>query len=402
MTFLRCVPDVLAFSDLKGTLGSHKLDNVLSDKTEKSTLGVPDFDLYFKQREYLESGREIELGNLGNIPIPYKDWRSAGKNAAWGLDKYKFLPMIKHAWDQQPNKDWYVFIEQDTYLSISNLVRFLNTQDPKEKLYFGNAIRMWEHPTPLKFAHGGSGFILSGATVDAFAAAYQAIDEKFTPRRISQWFYGDFVVADALDEELHVHVTDATPMVNSEHPALLPFGEAVWCKPVITLHHMDARQFDEMYKFQRDRNFSELLFRDVYTATYTAGMPVVGESWDNVSDDDRFTLEVKPNDPSRMEDTPDIQDLLEPSKSHKACGMACEQNEKCFQYMHSIRMLRRDDGTLAATPECHLSKVFRLGKQFRAEEHERGAQRTSGWRSDRIKKWIVEHQDCPNVNFGVP
>ena len=119
----------MLFSDLEDTLGHHKIDNVLSDKTKVSTRMTPDFDLYWLQQEYHDSGRDAELVDLAKVPIPYQDWRSAGKNAAWGLDKYKFLPMIKHAWDQQPHKHWYVFIEADTYLSVPNLLRFLETQD---------------------------------------------------------------------------------------------------------------------------------------------------------------------------------------------------------------------------------------------------------------------------------
>ena len=161
---------------------------------------------------------------------------------------------------------------------------------------------MWEHKTPLSFAHGGSGFILSrGYHVAAFADAYYLIDANFTPRRISQWFYGDFVVADALDEILHVRVTDSTPMLNSVKPSMLPYGPGDWCKPVVTLHHMDAQQFEHMYEVQKARKFSELLFRDVYAANLAAGMPLSGESWDNMSDDAPFQLDVKPNDAQQMD-----------------------------------------------------------------------------------------------------
>jgi len=155
MTFLRCVPDVMLFSDLDQRIGSLDMDDVLKMYTEDSTRGLLDFDIYRQQQKLAEQGRDIELQKLSKLPIPYDDWRSAGKSAAWGLDKYKFLSMIQRAWERQPMKDWYVFIEVDTYLSISNLLRFLATQNPKQQLYFGNAVRMWEHPTPLEFAHGG-------------------------------------------------------------------------------------------------------------------------------------------------------------------------------------------------------------------------------------------------------
>lgn len=402
MTFFRCVPDVMIFSDLDQTLGSLQYHDVLTGFTKESTKYNPDFRLYWQQREYAEQGRETELLELSKIPIPYKDWRTAGKSAAWGLDKYKFLPMIKRAWDLQPERDWYVFIEADTYVSVSNLLRFLETQDPGQKRYYGNPVRMWEHEEPLMFGHGGSGFILSGATVRAFDAAYSSIATKFTAERVSKWWYGDFVVADALDEELKIRVTDAKPMINSDEPALLPFDAGVWCKPVVTLHHMDARGFDSMYKFQKARNFSELLFRDVYAATYTAGLPLKAESWDNLSDDQRYALMPGKNDLSRIGGGTSDKSLEDPNSSFKACQAACDQNGHCHQFSFITRMKRQDDGRLMEEPECHLSRVFHLGREVRLEEHEPGTKWDSGWLTKRIDRFIEDHSDCPDVNFGAP
>lgn len=287
--------------------------------------------------------------------------------------------------------DWYVFLEADTYLSISNLLQFLDAQDPKEKLYFGNSLRMWEHPTPLNFAHGGSGFILSGATVKDFAVTHEGIAAKFD-QRVRDWWYGDFVLADALDEELHIQVTDATPMINSDEPSLVPFGEHVWCKPVITLHHMDARQFDDMYKFQRARNFSPLLFREVYTAAYTTNLPLRKEAWDNLSDDGRFALEVIPNNPDQLESNVEPNHLVDPHRSYEACEIACSRNERCFQFSFTKRAIRTSDGEIESQTECHLSSVFRLGREVQPNESK--GQRDSGWKSERIANWIEGHRDC--------
>lgn len=400
LTFLRCVEDVHLFSDLEGTMGSHGIADTLGHFSEEETKYNPDFQLYRQQREYVEEGREVELESLSTIPIPYKDWRTAGKNAAWGLDKYKFLSMINQAGTLQPGKNWYVFIEADTYLSISNLLRFLETRDPAEKSYFGNPVRMWEHPEPLMFGHGGSGFILSGATMRAFTASYSKIAAKFDAKRISEWWYGDFVTADALDEELDVTITDARPMINSDEPALLPFDEKVWCKPVMTLHHMDTRRFDEMYQFQKSRNFSALLFRDVYAATYQGGIPMKGTSWDNLSDDERFRLQLQDNDLTRIDGGSTDETLRDPNASFKACREACVQHGHCYQFAYITRMKQQDDGTLNASPECHLSRVFRLGREARLDLHAEGTKWESGWMTERIEKFIADHQDCNDVDFG--
>ena len=285
---------------------------------------------------------------------------------------------------------------------MSNLLQFVETQDPKEKLYFGNPVRMWEHQEPLMFGHGGSGFILSGATVRAFTASYSSIAAKFDAARISKWWYGDFVVADALDEELDIQVTDAKPMINSDEPALLHFDDHVWCKPVITLHHMDARRFDEMYKFQKARKLLRTtvprrLRRDLHYWSATHG-----DSWDNLSDDERFQIELQPNDLTRIDGGSTDEALKDPNASFKSCQAACVQNGYCYQFAYITRMKRKnDDAPLEPSPECHLSRVFRLGREARLGIHEPGTKWVSGWMTERIEKFIEDRRECPDVRFGV-
>ena len=132
MTSLRCVTRPMIFSDLNQTLGSHQMHDVLSRVSPAAMKGNSDFDLYFKQQELVAQGREIELNTLSSIPIPTQDWRTQGKSAAWALDKYKFTHMVERAWELQPDRDWYGFLEGDTYTSLSNLLRWLKTKNPKQ------------------------------------------------------------------------------------------------------------------------------------------------------------------------------------------------------------------------------------------------------------------------------
>lgn len=88
-TSLRCVREPLIFSDLEQTLGEHQVHDALANFTAME--GNKDFEFYRKQQEYVAEGRGADLPELSSIPIPSTDWRTAGKSAAWGLDKYKFL-----------------------------------------------------------------------------------------------------------------------------------------------------------------------------------------------------------------------------------------------------------------------------------------------------------------------
>ena len=254
---------------------------------------------------------------------------------------------------------------------------------------------MFEHPTPLNFAHGGSAFVLSGAAVKDFAVTHKGIANRFDTR-VPGWWYGDFVLADALDEELQLHVTGVQPRMNGDDPAHTPFFKMTWCQPSITIHHMDSKMFDDVYKFERAHNFSELLFRDIYAATYATGLPSKKEEWDNLSGDGRFSLDVVPNDLDRLNSDSNSTHLNDPHRSFWACEIACKQNEKCFQFSFAGKVTLDGEGHAEPRTECHLSSVFRLGEDIHLNPHAPGTLWSSGWLSDRISKWIEDHQDCSN------
>lgn len=90
-TVLKCVREPLIFSDLEHRLGEYHVHNVLANFTPSAMNGNKDFDIYRKQQQYIAEGREADLPGLSSVPIPSDDWRTQGKSAAWGLDKYKFL-----------------------------------------------------------------------------------------------------------------------------------------------------------------------------------------------------------------------------------------------------------------------------------------------------------------------
>lgn len=393
MTALRCVPDPMVFSDLEQTLGNINIIDVLDRFSPEVMQGNADFDLYHKQKEYAAAGREDELHKLGELPIREDDWRTAGHSAAWGLDKYKFLHMVERAWEIQPARDWYVFVEADTYLSIPTLQRWLATLNPREKLYLGNAIRMWEHPTELYFAHGGSGIVMSGAAVKDLAVTHAGTAHRFDGR-IKNWWYGDFILADALDEVCHIKATDASPSLQGDEPAMIPFGEHLWCKKALTLHHMGPRDFDQMYQFEKSRGFPGLLFRDVYNATYKESFPFQTRDWDNGSDDARFSLPVVRLEKDKVAGVFSPEAMEDPHKSLSACEQACIKNEKCFQFALVNGPVNKGNNKWENEQKCHLSRMFKKGEKQKSNA---GKEVSSGWRSDRIERWVRENQQCPDV-----
>lgn len=140
-TVTSCVPNLLIFSDFEETAHGHNVIDALENFGERYEHDNPDFRIYDTIKQQKASGQRV--GKSGD---------------GWRLDKYKFFPMMEITWQKRDQKDWYVFIELDTYVVWDNLLRFLGHLDPEQPLYMGSPV--WPPKKPV-FGHGGSGLILS-------------------------------------------------------------------------------------------------------------------------------------------------------------------------------------------------------------------------------------------------
>ena len=154
--------------------------------------------------------------------------------------------MLNTAHAEMPGKDWYVFIEADTYLIWSNLIAWLQQLDPSQKLYIGSP----SFTAGIKFNHGGSGYVLSGSALRTFAVEHPKMAAKWD-ERMSNECCGDYVLTLALNE-LGIPVSGAWPMLSGEPPLETPFGPALWCQPVITMHHVTSGDLNQMWSFEED------------------------------------------------------------------------------------------------------------------------------------------------------
>lgn len=56
----------------------------------------------------------------------------------WKSDAHKNLPGLKKLYEKYPSADWYMMIDDDTYLLMHNIHNFLSHLDPDEDYYIGN------------------------------------------------------------------------------------------------------------------------------------------------------------------------------------------------------------------------------------------------------------------------
>lgn len=307
--------------------------------------------------------------------------------------------MVEQSWELAPNRDWYFFMEADTYVSWPNLLKWLAILDSRKKLYYGKATRIWEYKkTELYFGHGGSGFLLSGAVVKDFAIGHGGLATRWDERVHKMW-YGDYVLAAALYEELHVRLTDASPSLTSDDTSALTFSPENFCKPVLTLHHVSSPHLNDLFQFERAFNGSELLYRDIYHGSFSNGMPPMRENWDNLSPEVEIPLDsVSDKSESKPEE--------DPHYSYESCEKACLSNEACLQFMFVDFIANGKEDQEGVNGECHIMRGMKLGQDHPPEVDGKGegAQKRwkSGWLRDRIARWIEEHQGCSIDNISWP
>lgn len=248
LTMLQCVEKPLLFSDLEQDLGPHHIRDVLKNIPAKFKEENADFDYYRTLQEYKKKGQDI------------RSLKETTHDAAWNLDKYKFIRMLDETWRLTPNKKWYVFIEADTYLVWSNLLLWLERLDPEEPLYLGSPT----YTDSYSFSHGGSGFILSGAALSKFWDDDSDIVARYDIVAQNEQF-GDFVLMKALKER-DIEFTHVWPMLQAETPSTIPYGPGPdngvrhFCQPVITMHHITAEVASSIWSYELQRSDVNVCF----------------------------------------------------------------------------------------------------------------------------------------------
>jgi hypothetical protein len=206
-------------------------------------------------------------------------------------------------------------------------------------------------------------------------------------------------VADTFYDEMGLQVTTAAPMFNQFHPLSLPFWEESWCDPAISLHHMQAEDFNDTFRLEHSLRFSRLLLRDVYSAIYTEKFPTKWLNWDNLADAHEYALNGNAKVP--FEDADGVH-IVDPNADFDSCRIACEYNERCFQFTWRNMTQFVKLSYYEHRHSCVLSSVFRLGhpksfQDFNENLEEMQVYRAwhSGWLTDRIASWVREHWECP-------
>lgn len=244
LTTLSCNNDSILFSDMEMNVAGHYVHDSLDEIAEEIMKDNSDFDLYKQLQEYYrlhEDPRSLKVGSNG-----------------WNLDKYKFIHMLRKSYKYHPDVPWYVFIEADTTLIWDNLRTLLDKYDPKQPFYIGSPTYL-----DIEFAHGGTGYVISGAAMKKAVGDHMDIDKKYD-KDVHGICCGDAMIARVLIDQ-DIKLTKAWPMFNGEKPLTFPFSKTHWCQPIITMHHLTAQEVSQVWNFDRQRKAKGIKVRPTHS-----------------------------------------------------------------------------------------------------------------------------------------
>lgn len=212
-------------------IGKYHVHDVLDRVNETVKKAHKEFELYEAQQR---------------CPVSQADC-TADMSGGWDLDKYKFLNMIERTWEKRPDMAWYVFAEADTYVVWSNLVQWLRERAPDGDAYVGSVALLNGFP----FAHGGSGYVISGSLMRNMVSNITDLAAKYD-ERAGKECCGDLLISMAADEA-GTKVLQAHPMFNGEKPNTLPYGSGHWCEPLLTMHHVNSEEVSAIWQYEQTR-----------------------------------------------------------------------------------------------------------------------------------------------------
>lgn len=357
-TTLRCVPNYVIISDLDEEIEGHAVHDVLKEVSKATKDDHEDFKLYNYLQKNGRKGLDTQEPITALSGSSKGDYLQTDKEG-WRLDKWKFLPMIDRALQEKPDAKWYVFIEDDTYLSFPNLLAYLSQFNPTKPYYIGKHLFI----NDIEFGYGGAGIVLSAPAAHSIAHKHAQSPTAYETFTASHWV-GDCALG-KVAEDTHIPLHRAFPHFQGDSPATLDpstskIDRDLWCYPAISYHHVSPPEISALWRFERRWHATHdgvLRHRDVFMQHVRPQIAASVPAWDNLSDENEYNA----HDHAASAD-PRERDAW---KSFEHCRALCEAQETCLQFSFD-------------TGSCGVSRTFRLGYA------KPGERVRSGWMLDRV------------------
>ena len=353
-TTLTHTPNHLIFSDHKQQVAQYEVQDALDEASEQIMAGNKDFDLYVDQKRFMAMGQSPEFLQL---------------EGGWDLDKYKNIHTMKKAWQQRPDAKWYLFVDADSYVMLSNLLPYLRSLDHTKKLYLGDVYKIKD----LEFAQGGTGYAISHGAMQYVMEKEPDMPQKFE-QSAKDSCCGDYVLAEVMLTN-GIKLSKTYPNFCGEGPGRIGFLPKNHCQPVVTMHHMRPWEISKMWTFERQlaQPNRYILFQDIFDHFIWPHVSEEQNEWDGMSHIHGATVDL----PSNILDGSGGKELSPEEKKDKVwafCKKTCEDKpeDECMQFQ-------------VQKEQCKIYDGMALGVKLPVTREDRGDFR-SGWLLGRIGK----------------
>ncbi|KAK1240836.1 hypothetical protein MKX07_006269 [Trichoderma sp. CBMAI-0711] len=193
------------------------VDMLMVTKLDPSFRDHPRLFKYRSLQEAIDSGDEDQANELG-------------REFGWELDALKFITGMELAYRLMPQKKWYTILDDDTFLIGPSLHLLLSHLDPAKPQYIGNAVGDYKS----RFAHGGSGIVLSQETMRRLFSNPGIVAQSHVDSLDETW--GDRLVGTTLIK-LGIYLDERySHYFNGEPPAMARVQGDRFCSPIVSLH----------------------------------------------------------------------------------------------------------------------------------------------------------------------
>lgn len=151
---------------------------------------------------------------------------------------------FRYMFEKHENFDFYVFIDNDTYLNVKNLEKFLKNKNPKELKAYGSILNTWVDKS-LYYLSGGAGIVLTNNTMEKLYNVMEKNEDLFNCTKIEH----PPVIYDYSDVTLGFHMKNIeVELINSDlfHSQPPDFYNNVSIDESISFHYINT--IDKMKK----------------------------------------------------------------------------------------------------------------------------------------------------------
>ncbi|KAI1427913.1 hypothetical protein F5Y12DRAFT_711545 [Xylaria sp. FL1777] len=365
-TTLPCFRHYGIWSDLEEDFAGLHIADALDEIDSGLLEHHPDFAYYrFLQEQGKGAVSSDEVVSWANAPNT-----GLGRDTpAWKLDKWKFLPVARKAYRQNPTRKWYIFIEGDTYIFWTSLLAWLSHIDASRPLYIGRQMNIGS----AVFAYGGAGIIVSNPAMEKLIERHAEDRKAYNELTINEWA-GDFILSKVMSDA-GVKLSPVWPTLEGDMPALMDMksvtlrGIHLWCYNAATYHHMSPDDIYSYYAFEQRWISTKTKFPrhgDIFRELVFPRMKDQISDWDNLS-----------------------ADVQSEDASFEQCREICENQADCLQFSLTSRT-------------CKTSSSAKLGKE-QPQTQDSSDRVDSGWILTRVESFMKKMEaSCSGQGWVTP